>query len=43
MVDYDLRMAGINPPCEGIEACRLKGFLYTDHTYSLYERIREGA
>jgi len=43
MVDYDLRMAGINPPCEGIEACRSKGFLYTDHTYSLYERIREGA
>jgi len=42
MVDYDLRMAGIEPPCEGIEACRAKGFLYTDHTYSLYERIREG-
>ncbi len=43
MVDYDLRMAGLQAPCEGIEACRSKGFLYTDHTYSLYERIREGA
>ena len=43
MVDYDLRMAGIEPPNEGIEACRSKGFCYTDHTYSLYEKIREGA
>lgn len=43
MVDCDLRMAGIEAPCEGIEACRAKGFCYTDHKYALYERIREGA
>ncbi len=43
MVDYDLQMAGIDGPSEGIDTCRSKGFLYTDHTYSFYERIREGA
>lgn len=43
MVDYDLMIAGIKPPCEGIEACRSKNFYYTDHTYSFQERIREGA
>ena len=40
MVDYDLRMVGIEAPCEGIDVCRSKGFCYTDHRYSLYERIR---
>jgi len=42
MVDYDLQMVGIEPAGEGINACRSKGFCYTDHTYSLYEKIREG-
>lgn len=43
MVDYDLRIAGITPPNEGIETCRSKGFFYTDHTYSFSEKVREGA
>lgn len=43
MVDYDLRMAGIEPRGEGIEACRSKGICYTDHAYSFYEKLREGA
>ena len=43
MVDSDLQMVGIEPVGEGIDACRSKGFCYTDHTYSLYEKVREGA
>ncbi len=43
MVDYDLRMVGIEAPGAGIRACLDKGFCYTDHSYSLYEKIREGA
>ncbi|HVN95381.1 MAG TPA: GDP-mannose 4,6-dehydratase [Syntrophorhabdaceae bacterium] len=42
MVDYDLKMVGIEPPNEGIEACLAKGFCYTDHAYSFYEKVREG-
>ncbi|MDD4352185.1 MAG: GDP-mannose 4,6-dehydratase, partial [Candidatus Gracilibacteria bacterium] len=42
MVDYDLKMAGIAPPGEGIETCRSRGFFYTDHTYSFSEKVREG-
>ncbi|MBP6941395.1 MAG: GDP-mannose 4,6-dehydratase [Syntrophorhabdaceae bacterium] len=42
MVDYDLKMIGMAPKGEGIEACRTKGFCYTDHAYSFYEKIREG-
>ena len=41
MVDYDAKMVGLNPPCEGIEACVRKGFDYTDHSVSLYESIGE--
>ena len=43
MVDYDLQMVGIEAPGEGIKACLEKGFCYTDHRYSLYEKIREGS
>lgn len=43
MVDYDLKAAGIEPRDEGMNACRSKGFCYTDHAYSFYEKVREGA
>jgi GDPmannose 4,6-dehydratase len=42
MVDYDLKVVGIEPKGEGIKACMSKGFCYTDHAYSFYEKIREG-
>jgi len=42
MVDYDLKVVGIEPKGDGIKACRSKGFCYTDHAYSFYEKIREG-
>ncbi|MEB2308771.1 MAG: GDP-mannose 4,6-dehydratase [Candidatus Brocadiaceae bacterium] len=42
MVDYDMKILGLEPPCEGIEASRNKGFSYTNHDFSLYEKIREG-
>lgn len=41
MVDCDTRLAGLNPPGEGIKASKSKGFLYTDHDFSQYEQIRE--
>jgi GDPmannose 4,6-dehydratase len=42
MVDYDLKMVGIASAQEGMHACRAKGFCYTDHAYSFYEKVREG-
>jgi GDPmannose 4,6-dehydratase len=42
MVDYDLKMVGIEPPGEGIAACTCKGFSYTKHDFAFYEKIREG-
>ena len=42
MVDYDMKILGLEPPCEGIDASRNKGFSYTNHDFSLYEKIREG-
>lgn len=41
MVDYDLLMAGLESPGEGIQASAQKGFSYTDHNFSLYEGVRE--
>jgi GDPmannose 4,6-dehydratase len=41
MVDYDVKAAGITPPCEGIEVCRTKGFCYTNHDFAVSERIGE--
>jgi len=41
MVDCDTRLAGLNPPGEGIRASKSKGFLYTNHDFSQYEQIRE--
>jgi GDPmannose 4,6-dehydratase len=42
MVDYDLKMVGLEPPGEGIRICQCKGFDYTSHDFSFYEKIREG-
>lgn len=41
MVDYDMKLIGLNPVGEGIKACEKKGFTYTNHDFSLYEKIRE--
>ena len=41
MVDCDTKLVGLNPPCEGIEASKCKGFFYTNHDFSLHEQIRE--
>jgi len=41
MVDYDLKMIGIEPPGEGIAVCSKKCFDYTTHIFSTNERIRE--
>ena len=41
MVDYDMKLAGLEPPGEGIIISQAKGFSYTNHELSLYGRIRE--
>lgn len=41
MVDYDLKMVGIEPPGEGIATCQAKDFCYTEHAFALNEKIRE--
>jgi GDPmannose 4,6-dehydratase len=41
MVDYDLKMARIEPPGEGIKISQQKGFTYTRHDFSFYENIKE--
>jgi hypothetical protein len=33
---------GVEAPGEGVGACNTKGFCYTDHAYSFYEKVREG-
>lgn len=42
MVDYDMKVLGLEQPGKGIEVSRNKGFSYTNHEFSLYEKIREG-
>lgn len=42
MVDYDMQLVGLAPRGEGIEILKKKGFEYTNHEYSLCEKIREG-
>lgn len=42
MVDYDMQLMGIDPPGKGIEISKEKGFEYTDHDFSFYEKVREG-
>lgn len=34
MVDYDLKLAGLDPVGEGIRVCNEKGFCYTNHEYA---------
>ena len=41
MVDCDLKAVGLQSACLGLEACRFKGFDYTNHDFSAYEQIRE--
>lgn len=41
MVDYDMKLMGLDPVGEGIKICGKKGFSYTNHDFSLYEKIRE--
>jgi GDPmannose 4,6-dehydratase len=41
MIDYDMKLIGLDPVGEGIKACEKKGFTYTNHDFSLYEKIRE--
>jgi len=41
MVDYDMKLAGLEPVGVGIAISLEKGFAYTNHDYSFYEKIRE--
>jgi GDPmannose 4,6-dehydratase len=41
MVDYDMKLIGLDPVGEGIRICEKKGFSYTNHDFSLYAKIRE--
>ena len=40
MVDYDLKLVGLEPIGEGIKICNEKSFSYTDHEYTFDARIR---
>ena len=41
MVDCDVQAVGITSACEGLAASKCKGFDYTNHSFSVYEQIRE--
>jgi GDPmannose 4,6-dehydratase len=41
MVDYDMKLIHLAPVGEGIKICEKKGFTYTRHDFSKYEKIRE--
>ena len=41
MVDYDMKMSGLDPIGEGIEAFKKKGFTYNNHDFSMYEKMKE--
>jgi len=41
MVDYDMKLVGLEPPGEGIAISQTKGFSYTNHEWSFYEKIKE--
>ena len=41
MVDYDMKLVGLEPIGEGIRISKEKGFGYTDHEYTFYAKIRE--
>ncbi len=38
MVDYDLKLAGLEPVGKGIQVCTEKGFCYTEHQYTFVSR-----
>ena len=40
MVDYDMKLTGLKPRGEGIKISREKRFDYTNHDFSLFERIK---
>lgn len=42
MVDYDMKLVGLNTKGEGINICKNKCFNYTNHDFAMYERLREG-
>lgn len=42
MVDYDIKLVGLEPPGEDMAISQTKGFGYTNHELSFYEKIREG-
>jgi len=39
MVDYDMKLLGLEPIGEGIKISKEKGFKYTDHEYAFYAKI----
>ncbi|MCX8170308.1 MAG: GDP-mannose 4,6-dehydratase, partial [Candidatus Methanomethyliaceae archaeon] len=41
MVDYDLLQNGIKPKGEGVKISQLNGYIWTNHEFSFYEKIRE--
>ena len=41
MVDYDMKLVGLEPIGEGIRISKEKGFGYTDHEYTFYAKVRE--
>ena len=41
MADYDMLLVGLTPPGEGIRISREKGYTWTNHEFSFYEKIRE--
>ncbi len=40
MVDYDIKLAGEEPPGEGIRISRNKDFRYTNHDFALWGRVK---
>ena len=41
MVDYDMKMAGLQTPGEGMVVSKKKGFNYTNHDFSFYDKLDE--
>jgi GDPmannose 4,6-dehydratase len=42
MVDYDMKLIGLEPRGEGIKISREKGFKYTNHDISFYTKTKDG-
>ncbi|MBU1863870.1 MAG: GDP-mannose 4,6-dehydratase [Candidatus Omnitrophica bacterium] len=40
MVDYDMKLADLEPLGEGIRISRKKQFAYTNHAFSFYEKVK---